>query len=180
MIYGDAVRVGNTLCPPADLQFELDHWRHEIETIRDNSYGARLRQFLVVKERLPTLIENLNGQPVVYVAAFDNWCGERDSQSVWFLQKHLHKFMPAHPEGYAHGDTFGVDFDGRTPLPANSERSCWLCQWTFPPANDYEVVFREYIKGGSGMVVDEESKAEWRFPIMKTDVLNDADLAQKE
>lgn len=37
MIYGDAVRVGNTLCPPADLQIELDHWRDEIETIRDNS-----------------------------------------------------------------------------------------------------------------------------------------------
>lgn len=182
MIYSDAVRIGDALCSPADMQFELARWRNEIESIRDNSYGARLRQFLVVRERLPELIEKLNEQSVVYVAAFDNWEGERDSQSVWFLQKDNEDFMPQLPDDPGQGDYFDVDHEGRVPGSVNSDRFCYLCQWVFPFADSYEIVFREFKfdRTISRYVVKEDSEAEWRFQISATDVLKDADLSRKQ
>jgi hypothetical protein len=181
MIYSDAVRVGSTLCPSADLQSELTNWQNQIETIRDRSYGARLRQFLVVKQRLPKLIDKLTEQPVVYVAAFDNWRGEHNCQSFWFLQKDSHDFRPAFPKERGTGDTFDVDSEGRVPLPTNSARSCYLCQWTFPTAEIREIVFREFDfdRTVSRYVVKNDSKAEWRFPIIAEFVLKDADLSRK-
>lgn len=178
MIYPDAVRVGETLCPPADLSSELNRWRNETLAIRESSRGPQLRQFMYVKERLPGVVEKLKEQPVAYVAAFDNCCGDRDLHSAWFLQRDHYEFMPTIPEGVGQGDFFGVDAEGRVPVPFGPTRLYCLCQWTFPPAETHEIIFREFVWKDNQVELKKDSKAEWRFQIRRAEILKDEELSR--
>ena len=96
--------------------------------------------------------------------------------NLWFLQRDSYEYMPVTPADSGNGGEYAVTAKGEVRDLRDPDRVYELCQWTFPPAEQHEIVFRKHKWEGGRVLLDEQSDDRWSFTIRKRDILSDAQL----
>lgn len=85
VIYSDAIRFGELLCPPQDFETTAREWQAKIEAIRDTRDGAEKRRWFLAKSKVPALAEAARQNGAAFLAAFPTIYEGQPQISVYLL-----------------------------------------------------------------------------------------------
>lgn len=185
-IYPDVVRVGDVLCPPADLDTAIRKWQQDIREQRAPERAARqriIRQFRYVKRRVPQLIRRLEDSGLEFVAAFEgSEYGQRRFTVVVLVDEPSRHYVATQPEDTAHSHKYSVSADGQIGVRGGHWREgpFRLLYFVLRKLENPTLTLCEGNYYGTGETRTVPDGRQWRFQITPETLITDEQLKELE
>lgn len=85
VIYSDAIRFGELLCPPLDFETTVHEWQAKIEEIRDIRQGVEKRRWLLAKSKVASAAAAARENGAAILAAFPTMDHRGETQVAVYL-----------------------------------------------------------------------------------------------
>jgi len=186
-IYPDAVRLGDVLCPPADLDQTISAWKERVLRQRAPKLAAEekeIRQFRYLKRVVPQLVGRLKETPLIFAAVFED-SGEYEGYEysvATLVNEPSRDYYAIAPERTSSSRNYPVFEDGSI----GEYGGHWghspfrLLQWSLPKVESPTLVVAEghdYTSDDVGVI---PGGRQWSLQITPETVITHAELERLE
>jgi hypothetical protein len=174
-IYPRVIRIGRGPCLTTldDITVELQVWHDCSSRIQNLRFGPEYRQFRDVERRTnPVNLPGADGKPFVFLAAYDNYCGDFDLHTIWLMFRGSESdeigVLPTGDSDGGVGAIYPLVSPGKLGVKNSTEAAqIWVVQDVRTAAAEHNVPVY-----GPG-------EASWSFFVSSNELVRDRELALK-